>query len=54
MLTKHSWSHKDVILHFCKKKENISRNYTVHMNLEEQFSVNTIKSGVKKFHMIHT
>lgn len=38
MHLKHSWSHDDATLHLRKKKENISKNYTAHMNLEEQFS----------------
>lgn len=36
MHIEHCWSHKDAILYFRKKK--ISENYSVHMNLEEQFS----------------
>lgn len=38
MHIKHSWSHKDATPHFRKKKENITENYAIDMNLEEQFS----------------
>lgn len=38
MHIKHSGSHKDATVCFRKKKENISENYTINMNLEEQFS----------------